>query len=185
MPHRARSLRTIRGICLRFKRNRRGSAAVQFALTAPLFFAMLFAIVETSLVFVAGQVLETSVHDTARLVLTGQMSGSSGTTQQQFRDNICNGASALFTCSGLVVDVKKYSAFNSADFTSKPIDACTSTDTSGFVLGGPGEVMVVRAFYKWPLYVTGLGYYIGGTGSGGVRCNLKLLSSTAVFRNEP
>ena len=173
-----------RSIFQRFVKSRRGSVAVEFAMIAPLFFAMLFAIIETAIVFVAGQVLETSVQDTARLVLTGQVSSTSGTTMQQLRDNICNRASAMFTCANLVVDVKTYSAFSTADFTSKPIDACTSTNTSGFILGNPGDVMVVRAFYKWPLYVTGLGYYIGGTNSG-VRCNLKLLTSTSVFRNEP
>ena len=43
----------------RFRRNRRGSAAVEFALIATPFFALLFAIIETSIVFFAGQVLET------------------------------------------------------------------------------------------------------------------------------
>ena len=35
----------------RFRRNRRGSAVVEFALVAPMFFALLFAIIETALMF--------------------------------------------------------------------------------------------------------------------------------------
>ena len=50
---------SVRNVLRRFRRNRRGSAAVEFALVAPLFFALLFAIIETAIVFFAGQVLET------------------------------------------------------------------------------------------------------------------------------
>ena len=39
----------------RFRRDRRGSAAVEFALIATPFFALLFAIIETSIVFFAGR----------------------------------------------------------------------------------------------------------------------------------
>ena len=45
----------------RFHRNRRGSAAVEFALVAPIFFALLFATLETAIIFFAGQVLEAGV----------------------------------------------------------------------------------------------------------------------------
>ena len=46
--------------------------------------------------------------------------------------------------------------------------------------GGPGEIVVVRLFYQWPLFVTGLGYNIANlTGS------KRLLTGTAAFQNEP
>jgi Flp pilus assembly protein TadG len=41
-----------------FVRNGRGSAAVEFALVAPVFFALLFAIIETAIMFFASQALE-------------------------------------------------------------------------------------------------------------------------------
>ena len=44
----------------RFRRNRRGSAVVEFAMVAPMFIALLFAIIETAMVFYASQVLETA-----------------------------------------------------------------------------------------------------------------------------
>ena len=46
--------------------------------------------------------------------------------------------------------------------------------------GGPGDIVVVRLFYQWPLIVTGLGYNISNL-SGSKR----LLTATAAFRNEP
>ncbi len=55
------STASVRNAVRRFRRNRRGSAAVEFALVAPVFFALLFAIIESAMVFFAGQVLETGV----------------------------------------------------------------------------------------------------------------------------
>jgi Flp pilus assembly pilin Flp len=48
-----------RNLLRRFARNRKGSAAVEFALVAPVFIALLFAIVETAIMFFASQILET------------------------------------------------------------------------------------------------------------------------------
>ena len=46
--------------------------------------------------------------------------------------------------------------------------------------GGAGGIVVVRLFYQWPLFVTGLGYNIANlTGS------KRLLTATAAFQNEP
>jgi Flp pilus assembly protein TadG len=72
MPSPAASTATMRRIFRRFRRSRRGSAAVEFALVAPVFFALLFAIIETAMVFFAGQVLETVAQNSARTVMTGQ-----------------------------------------------------------------------------------------------------------------
>src|SRR4051812_36734503 len=91
----------------RFRRNRRGSAAVEFALVAPVFFALLFAIIETALVFFAGQVLETGVQESGRLLFTNQ-SNCSGMTQANFKQYVCDRVSALMSCSGLDIDVRSY-----------------------------------------------------------------------------
>ena len=56
----------------RFRDNHTGASAVEFAIVAPLFLALLFAIIETALVFFAGQVLETVTQDSARMIMTGQ-----------------------------------------------------------------------------------------------------------------
>src|ERR1035441_3383872 len=72
MPSPAASTASVRKALRRFRRSRRGSAAVEFALVAPLFFALLFAIIETALMFFASQVLETVTQDSARMILTGQ-----------------------------------------------------------------------------------------------------------------
>ena len=56
----------------RFARRKDGSVAIEFGMVAAPFFALLFAIMETAIVFFAGQALETAVADSARLIMTGQ-----------------------------------------------------------------------------------------------------------------
>ena len=102
---------TFRTTWRRFRRNRRGSAAVEFALVAPVFFALLFAIIETAIVFFASQVLETVTQDSARMIMTGQAQ-TAAYTPAQFKANICGRIVALFDCTnGIYVDVQSYTAF--------------------------------------------------------------------------
>src|SRR3984957_10166064 len=93
-----------RDVFRHFRRNRRGSAAVEFALVAPVFFALLFAIIETAIMFFASQVLETITQESARMILTGQAQTASY-TQSQFKTYVCSQIPALFNCANVSVDV--------------------------------------------------------------------------------
>ena len=109
MPSPAASTASVSNVLRRFRRNRRGSAAVEFALVAPVFFALLFAIIETAIMFFASQVLETITQDSARMILTGQAQTASY-TQAQFQNYVCSQIPALFNCSNVYVDVESYPA---------------------------------------------------------------------------
>lgn len=164
----------------RFRGNQRGSAAVEFALVAPLFFALLFAIIETGMVFFASQSLETALQDSARTIMTGQAQ-INNLTKQSFKANIvCKYASVLFDCeNGIFVDVQSYPSGFGSVAISNPVSSGDFNNTK-YNPGGPGDIVVVRLFYQWPLYVTGLGYNLANL-SGSKR----LLSATAAFKNEP
>lgn len=164
----------------RFRLNHRGSAAVEFALVAPTFFALLFAILETGIVFLAGQLLETITLDAARTVLTGQVQSASYTSAQ-FADSVCTKIPALFKRSGLSIDVQNYPSFTSINLSNQ-IDSNRNFVSTNlhFNPGGPGDVVVVRLFYQWPLIVTGLGWNPSNLSG-----NKRLLVGTAIFRNEP
>lgn len=182
---------TLRAALRRFGGNRRGSAAVEFALVAPMFFALLFAIIETALMFFASQVLETVTQNSARVVLTGQAQSGTVTacavggvaapcTQATFKTYVCSQIPALFDCSKLYVDVSSYSSFSAVTLPSH-IDAAGNFDTTmGYSAGSAGDIVVVRLFYQWPLFVTGLGYNISNLAG-----NKRLLVATAAFKNEP
>jgi Flp pilus assembly protein TadG len=162
----------------RFVRQRDGAAAVEFGLVAAPFLGLVFAIIETSLVFFAGQTLETAVSDSSRLIMTGQAQNQSFDATA-FKNAVCSKIYGLFNCQGgLIVDVQKFSSFSTMTNPS-PVDANGNFSlTPNYNPGGPGDIVLVRLFYQWPVYVSILGL---SNVNGGYR----LLSATAAFRNEP
>jgi Flp pilus assembly protein TadG len=186
MPSPAGSPAIARKLLRRFRRNRRGSAAVEFAMIATPFFALLFAIIETSIVFFAGQVLENGLQDSARLLYTHQAQDSA-MTGQQFKDDLCARVAVLMSCSIIGIDVKFYLPGVAITITD-PIDGAGNYDSSGFTyqlpLPGQNATVVARAFYQWPLFVTGLGYNIANIGRNTANTK-RLLAATAAFHVEP
>ncbi|MES1155084.1 MAG: TadE/TadG family type IV pilus assembly protein [Pseudorhodoplanes sp.] len=164
----------------RFSRRQDGVAAVEFALVAAPFLALVFAIMESAMVFFAGQALETAVSDSARLILTGQAQ-TQGFDQAAFKTQVCNKIYGLFDCAtGLSVDVKTYNSFSAVN-VAYPIDANGNLiNNFTYQPGGPGDIVVVRLIYQWPMYVSLLNLHIGNMAG-----NKKLLVATAAFRNEP
>ena len=75
----------------------KGSAAIEFAMVAPIFFILLMGTIEAGVIFFGQSVLQNAVNDTARLVRTGQTacyttSGGNcvAMTQAQFRTKLCS-----------------------------------------------------------------------------------------------
>jgi len=186
-------------ICL-FRRNRRGSAAIEFAMVAPVFFMLLFAILETGIMFLADQVLETVTQESARMILTGQSQTGQLTasevsacnnpqagalTQAEFKSCVCGEVPALLNCNNINVDVRSYSSFPAleADLpNSCEIDSNGNLVTNNvqYNTGGPGDIVMVRLFYEWPQFVTRLGFNASDLADG-----KRLLCATAAFKNEP
>jgi Flp pilus assembly protein TadG len=164
----------------RFARGEDGIAAVEFGIVAAPFLALMFAIMETAIVFFASQTLETAVADSARLIMTGQAQSSSF-TEAQFKSAVCGKILGLFDCAnGIKIDVKTYSNFSSIS-TAKPIDANGNLLTNfGYSPGAPGDIVVVRLMYEWPMYVSLLGFSLNDMAG-----NKRLIIATAAFRNEP
>jgi Flp pilus assembly protein TadG len=169
-------LRTVR----RFARRQDGIAAVEFGIVAAPFLALMFAIMETAMVFFASQTLETAVADSARLIMTGQAQ-TQGFSQSAFKDAVCAKIYGLFNCqSGVYVDVQKFSSFANVTMTN-PVDANGDFQNNfNYTPGGPGDIVVVRLFYQWPVYVSLLGFNLQNMAGG-----KRLLIATAAFRNEP
>jgi Flp pilus assembly protein TadG len=176
--------RTWSGRAHGFVRRQDGAAAVEFGLVALPFLALIFAILETALVFFANQTLEVAATDAARLIMTGQAQ-SAGYTQSTFKTQVvCNllqtGVS-LFDCeNGVQVDVQTYSSYSAVNSTPPVNNGQLDTSNMGYNPGGAGQIVVVRLYYQWPIYVTLLGNNLDNL-SGGKR----LLVATSVFRNEP
>ncbi len=164
----------------RLARREDGGAAVEFGLVAAPFLALLFAIMETAIVFFAGQTLETAAANSSRLIMTGQAQSQSFDAAA-FKNAVCAKIYALFDChSGVYVDVRKFSSFSDVTMPS-PVDSQGNFQNDfSYQPGGPGDIVVVRLFYQYPVYVSLLGFNLSNI-SGGKR----LLAATAAFRNEP
>jgi Flp pilus assembly protein TadG len=164
----------------RFVRQQDGTSAVEFGLIAAPFLALVFAIMETAIIFFSGQALETAVADSARLIMTGQAQ-TAGYSQSAFKDAVCAKIYGLFNCqSGVYVDVQKFSSFANVTMTN-PVDANGNFQNNfNYTPGGPGDIVVVRLFYQWPVYVALLGFDLHNMNGG-----KRLLVATAAFRNEP
>ena len=165
-----------------FGKRQDGSAAVEFAMVSLPFFALLFAILETALIFFAGQTLQAAAGEAGRLIMTGQAQ-TANYTAADFKNQVCARIYGLFNCqSGMTVDVKNYSnSFNNAAIganTTPTTNGQFDSTKAGYTLGGPGCIQVVTLYYQWPVYVPLLGLnYLGS--------NSHLLQATAVFKNEP
>jgi len=165
----------------RFARAQDGVAAVEFGLVAAPFLALLFAIIETALVFFAGQSLEAAVAYAGRLVMTGQ-AYNSGYTQTTFKNAVCTNMPSFFDCQAkLFVSVENFTKFGDAS-TTPPYNSQGQLDTSKMVYhpGEPGEVIVVSFFYQWPIYVSLFSNNLANQNGSN-----RLLVATSVFRNEP
>jgi Flp pilus assembly protein TadG len=183
-PPRARE-RTI----ARFLKRQGGAAAIEFALVAAPVVALALAILQVSLIYFAQQALETAVEDTARLVLTNQAPTLGTTTQtataaqNKFAAALCANSPGLFNCANLMVDLQPATSFASANVAAPVL----TYDANGNVTnqwqynpGVPGDIMVMRVMYQWPVFLGPLGFSLSNLPN-----NMHLLMSTAVFRNEP
>jgi Flp pilus assembly protein TadG len=180
MPPSVHSTALVRGIFRRFRRNRHGSAAVEFALVAPVFFALLFAIIETGIMFFASQVLETVTQNSARQIMTGFVQ-SQAYDEAHFKSQVvCPQIPVIFSCSNIFIDVKSYPSFTNVVINSQINAGSFDTSSLTYSPGNSCDIVVARLFYQWQLFVTGLGFNISNLSG-----NQRLLVATAAFRNEP
>ncbi|MGI8525901.1 MAG: TadE/TadG family type IV pilus assembly protein [Pseudolabrys sp.] len=164
----------------RFARQQEGAAAIEFGLVAAPFLALVFAILETAMVFFAGQSLEAAVAVSGRLIMTGQAQNA-GWTQTAFKTQVCNNIVALFDCANkLYVNVQNFSDFNSATATPPYNNNQLDTSKMQYQPGTQGSVVVVSLYYQWPIYVSLLSNNLANQNG-----NNRLLVATAAFKNEP
>jgi Flp pilus assembly protein TadG len=164
--------------------DRRAGAAVDFALTLFPFLIVLMVMINSALLLLAGQVLQTAATSAARLVLTGQAQNGNYTAAQ-FKNSVCASLTVMFSCANnLYIDVESTStsSFSSINLAN-PTNANGTLNTTGFgySLGNPGDLVIVRLLYQWPIAGSGL----VGALMNPVSPNNYTLVATVAFRNEP
>jgi Flp pilus assembly protein TadG len=178
---RARLNDRVRGTARRWRaESTSGNALVEFAMIAPVFFLLIFAIMEIGIIFFAQSTLQHANEVVARLIRTGQVQGQS-MTQTQVRQIVCSNAAPLIPCNGnLYVDVRAFTNFGGVVF-SPPLDATGHMNSMNtFQPGVACNVVLVRSFYTWTVFTPVLTPFLKNMAG-----NYHLISSASTFRNEP
>ena len=171
-----------------FIRDSKGATAVEFALIATPFLAILVALIQTFLLFFAQSLLENAVRASARQILTGQVQTQDASlTQTQataaFHQTVCNNGAILFTCAGLMVDVQVASQWSSANTGTPTLTYDGNgnvTNTWQFNPGNAGDIVVVRVMYLWPVFFGPIAFNMANQANGS-----RLIMASAAFQNEP
>lgn len=116
-------------------RRARGSAVVEMAIIAPLAFLLVIGVIEFSLVFFTTLTMQYAVREGARYATTGRNDGTN--TQLVSVMNVIRSNSA-----GYLDSVCPVLSVNGTAHTSS---------NSGTLLGGPGDVIVLRLDCTWKL----------------------------------
>lgn len=171
----------------RFMGNEDGVTAIEFGLLAIPFFSIITAILETSLVFLGGQLLDSGVQDASRLIRTGQAQAANY-TMTEFRKALCGNLLSLFNCDGLHIEVKTLNSFNAAtisapiDFSCKTAATCVwrSDRPEVYTSGAGSSIMVVQVYYKWPVLLN-----FANISFANLATSERVMGAATVFRNEP
>lgn len=161
--------------------DKRGVAAIEFAMIAIPFFFLLFGLLEVCAIFIFTTVLEHGLNEASRSIRTGQAQ-EAGLSEVTFKDSVCAELFELLDCGGnLSIDVQTFSNFGSTS-SPTPIDDSGDFDPSGFGFnpGAQNEIVVVRAFYEWQLFTPVMSAPLSNLNGG-----KRLIQSTIAFRNEP
>lgn len=178
---RALAHRRLARLAGRLAHARDGATAVEFALLALPFFALLFGILELAMIFVLSTSLDNASATAARTIRTGQLqagSPSAGTFKSTICDNL--GWLAADCAASLEIDVRTFPKFSDITLADPVNNGVFNKGSLQFTPGGPEDIVLVRVYYQWTLISPLLSKAVAKINGGKT-----LVTSTLAFRNEP
>ncbi|WJI74566.1 MULTISPECIES: TadE/TadG family type IV pilus assembly protein [unclassified Mesorhizobium] len=177
----------------RFLRDRRGSTAIEFAMLALPFAALVFAILESCVSFAGQEVMANITDDIARQLRTGQLR-QADVTEEKLKGLVCARLEIIVAkgCPGLLVDLRPFKTFAGAASAGFTISGSTITLTGkdpdtgkdpafGTPTIGPAESKnMLRVFYPWPVMTDFMAQYMSNMDGGKT-----LHYATTTWQNEP
>lgn len=169
----------IRKLTSKFSRDRKGSAAIEFAILALPFFVVIFAIAEIAVMFFVDSGLDAALHKAVRQVRVGvAKTGSWDATK--FKEVVCGELSYSFSCS-TKLKVRATIVTNMASIDKgTSISGGTLNVTEDFNLGDSGSYVLVQAFLPWsPVFK------LYSVSSAQLADGSYVLGSAELIKNEP
>ncbi|ODA66382.1 TadE-like protein [Methyloligella halotolerans] len=158
-----------------FLRNREGASAIEFAIVGGPFLLLLIGLFDIGLIYAGNTALDQTVAEAGRFIRTGQ---AQQWGEAAFRKRVCEELGPLLSCQYLHFDVRTFDNFQAAQLTDPFDNKGKLKEQFSYDPGTRNEVVVVRAFYEWPI----LKNFPVAFGFGNSE---RLLVATAAFRNEP
>jgi Flp pilus assembly pilin Flp len=162
----------------RFRRHESGAVAVEFVLVVPLFLFLVFAILETSILYTIATVMEGEVAIAARTIRTGQLQQEAD-PETAFRTILCSNLDNVLNCDNVIIDVRTFDDFGEMAFEDF-LDDEGNASGNLFQAGTADDIVLVRIAYVYTIVTPYLSQILPPVGSGTV-----MLFSGAAFKNEP
>jgi hypothetical protein len=178
-------------------RDRRGSAAVQFAVAIPVFILLVFGLIEIAMILFVNSLMEGGLREAARFGITGfDPDGQSRT--EQILQIVGVQTQGLVDMEQVDIDFLVYPSFDDIGqpepytdangngshdageaFTDVNGNGAWDADMGAAGLGGPGDIVVYTLTYDWDPLTGLLDPVLGGADG------LMTLRASIVVRNEP
>lgn len=163
----------------RLARDTRASVALEFGILAVPFFALIGATLETAVMFLTAQILDSAVQDASRLIRTGQAEDENF-NEVSFRAAVCERTYGLFNCNAFRIRVNTLTDFASASPPPPTDNSGNWTVVPSYNDGEGSSIVMVEVYYKWPVILN-----FGGFSLQDQPDRTRLLSAMRVFKNEP
>jgi Flp pilus assembly protein TadG len=162
----------------RFGRHKRGAIAVEFVLVVPIFLFLVFAILETSILYVIATVMEGEVSLAARTIRTGQLQQEAD-PEAAFRSILCSNLNNVLNCDNVIIDVRTFDDFGEMAYDNF-VDDQGNASGNLFTPGTADDIVLVRIAYAYTIVTPYLSQILPPAGQDTV-----MLFSGAAFKNEP
>jgi len=129
--------------------NRKGQTTVEFALTAFILFAVLFALIDFAVMFFVNLTMQHAVREGARYAITGQGGGNGEQRRKALVDKIVACSYGLYEKNANPHKEPEVSVVPLSLLTGTTFDNYTGTPVQD--TGRPNELIIVKLAYSWPL----------------------------------
>ncbi len=175
-----------------WRRDEKGSTAIEFAIVATPFLMFIFGLIGVAFYFFIMSSVEKGMDQSSRLIRTGQ-AVTAKMTVDQFKKNICSGAGQWIRCDQLQVFVQHYADWmlKNPDGTVGPKPcvnasgvAATNPANGGDLIatysGSASDIVIVAACYRWT-FTQKLPFL----NLGNMKDRAMMMQSATAFRSEP